>query len=101
VLPGFVHDLDGCVRPEDASGGALEVAIVSFADPGPDVAWRPHVESAPTDSRKLERLEPDVEGEVRDVFAQLATDVIPQVLELFGHGSATALRGGLQRLHMA
>jgi len=46
-----------------------------------------------TDSGELEWLEPDVEGEVRDLVVERATDVFPVCLQVFfGHGCATALR---------
>jgi len=99
--PGLVDHFDAGSRPENPDDGSGELLAMALLDPGADVRRRGDVEDVAGAVGELERLEPDVEGEVRYVFAQLATDVIPQVLELFGHGSVTALRGGLWRLHMA
>ena len=47
------------------------------------------------------RNAPELNAGVWRDLAQLAADVIPQVLERFGHGLATALRGSSWRLHVA
>jgi hypothetical protein len=39
------------------------------------------------DAGQLQRLEPDVELEVRDVAAQLGANAVPYRLELIAHGS--------------
>jgi hypothetical protein len=72
----------------------LEVCVVALFDPGPNVAGSADVNGRAVAVSELEGFEPDVKGEVGDVVAQLTPDVIPQFLERFGHGSATALRGG-------
>src|SRR5437763_3495604 len=77
------------------------MAVESILDHVANVPEFPEEDHVPHAVCKLERLEPDVEGEVCDVLAQLAADVIPQVLERFGHGSATALRGSSWQLHVA
>jgi hypothetical protein len=41
---------------------------------------------------EFQRLEPDVEGEVRDVVSELALNGVPNCLEVLGHGLLTALR---------
>src|SRR5262249_22490714 len=92
-LPGLVDHLDLAEGPEHPLDGVIEVLAMALLDPGTDVAGRADEQGVAGAGGELERLKPDVEGEVGDVLAKLATDFIPQVLQVLGHGLATPLRG--------
>ena len=52
-----------------------------------------HVDGVAVDRRELERLEPDVELEVRRLPAELAVDGVPNLVWLWGHGRSRPSSG--------
>ena len=66
------------VRVEARGRGAAQEWQVALGDRGADVLGRAHVDRAAADRGQLERLEPDVELEVRRLPAELVADVRPR-----------------------
>src|SRR4051812_7949500 len=92
-LPVVPDDLDLAAVAEGSAGRREEMGGMAVAGRRADVLRRANVEDGAAPSGELKGVDPDVEGEVRDVVAELATDLIPGCLQVFlGHGCATALR---------
>jgi hypothetical protein len=101
--PVVVDDLELGPVAEDLGGGAGEHRQVALLDPGADVLGRAHEQARAAAGGQLERVEPDVEGQVRDFGAQFAPDSVPGAGEfvvgrgwdVFGHGGTAALRAAV------
>jgi large subunit ribosomal protein L34 len=64
------------------------------------VVRRPDVEGLTDQRGRLERLEPDMELEVRDLPPQLGRDALPERIELFGDGQAKTSREAGREVRM-
>src|SRR3954470_695747 len=101
-MPAGVDDLDASQRRPRLPGRARYQWTEALLDPGPDVLWSPHEQRAAEQCRRLERLQPGVVGDLGDLRAQRALDVIPDCVQralglglrrgVLGHGISAALR---------
>ena len=96
------------VGADHLDGGALVEALcrcpaqerdVALGDRRPDVLRRPHVQRPAAHRRELERLDPDMELEVRGLGAELVPDVVPDLVEGFGQGRSGPSPGARSKVY--
>src|SRR5439155_25506975 len=91
--PIGVDDLDAAEGRTRALGGGCDQRPEALVDPGSDVLGRSDEERAAEQRGRLERLEPDVKGDLGYLRPQLALHRIPDRVEL---ALGVGLRGVLE-----